>query len=250
MIRRAYVFILGAALLLLTALSTPAGASGGAVELVGIDGFAGGCDPAINLAGITARFNTGPTTVKVRAQAYTDYLDEVTVIGPTAGGGAEIAFTINTPPDVPLPENTVVQFTIGNDDFSEAVYVSVNCTTGAVFLERLLGSDGRLLAGENLPVVIFPMLNRDLEPFLEFWRVNPAQNYQGRLVRTFNADTLAATDGTDQNVRVGSTPDGLATLYRLSTGEWQVNYAPNEEGKVYVVIFDALSPTSIRRADY
>ncbi|GAB4322516.1 MAG: hypothetical protein Kow00117_11330 [Phototrophicales bacterium] len=222
-----------------------------AVEIIGTDGFAGGCDPAINLAGITAQFNGSPTTVKVKAIAYTDYLNEITTIGTTAGGGAQVSFTINTPPDITLPENTVVQFFVGNADFSEYATVAVNCTTGTVYLEQLLGFDGRLNAGEDLPVVMFPKLNKDKQPYLEFWQVHPETNYRGRRVLTVNANTFAELpESPSSNIQIASTPGGVATLYYLTSGEFQVNYLPNAEGKVWVVIFDALSPTTIRRADY
>lgn len=243
--------LLGILILMALMSLAPGVSSQSSVEIIGTDGFAGGCDPSINLAGITARFNGAPTTVKVKAIAYTDYLDEITTIGATAGGGAEVSFTINTPPDIPLPENTVVQFFVGNTDFSEYATVAVNCSTGAVYLEQLLGFDGRLAAGEDLPVVMFPKLNRDNEPYLEFWQVHPETNYRGRRVLTLDAETFAELpENPTSNIEVASTPGGVATLYYLTSGEFQVNYLPNEEGKVWVVIFDALSPTNIRRADY
>lgn len=222
-----------------------------AVEIIGTDGFAGGCDPSINLAGITARFNGAATTVKVKAIAYTDYLDEITTIGAIAGGGADVSFTINTPSDITLPENTVVQFFVGNADFSEYATVAVNCTTGAVYLEQVLGFDGRLFAGDDLPVVMFPKLNRSGEPYLEFWQVHPETNYRGRRVLTVNAATFAELpEAPTANIKIASTPGDVATLYYLTTGEFQVNYLPNEEGKVWVVIFNSLSPSDVRRADY
>ena len=49
---------------------------------------------------------------------------------------------------------------------------------------------------------------------------------------------------------MGTTSDGLATLYKLTTSEWQLNYVPDFEGVHRVLIFDALSPTRVNRADY
>lgn len=235
--------------LLSLGMTLPGSAQTSPVELLAVDGFTDGCDPANNLAGFRLRYNTGPTDVTIRAQAWTDFLDETTVVFPTPGGGTEVAFTINTPPDVTLPQDTVVQFTIGGTDLSDPVYVAVNCSTGAYFLERLLDDDGRLFAGDDLPIVVFPKLDHDGDPFLEFWQSD--DGVTGRRVRVVSAATLADLPETPEApIRVTTTPGGLATLYKLPSGEFQVNYLPNEEGKVYVVIFDALSPTSVRRADY
>ncbi len=185
-------------------------------------------------------------SVTVRSQAYGDFLDDTAVVGPTAGGGAIVQFTMNART---LPENTVVQYTISNGDPDTAIYVSVNCTTGAHFLQRLLGYDGRLYAGEDLPVVIYPNLDRNGNPFLEFYTFY--QPDRSRLTLRVTAQTIANLPANPTSpVLVGTTRDGLATLYYLPSREFQVNYAPNDEGKVFVVIFDRISPTRIRRADY
>lgn len=251
-----YRFILMVAALLLAFVALPhitepaaSAAQTEPVELVNVDGFENGCDPGINLAGFTVRYNTGPTTVKIRSIAWTDYLNTTTTIGPTSGSGDVVRFTINTPPDVTLPENTVVQFIVGDADFKQTARVAVNCTTGDVYLAPLYGTDGRLLAGEDLPLVIYPRLNADLQPYLEFWRLDAKS--RGEPFYTVDAATLAdVPNNPATNQALETLPGEIATLYKLTSGEYQLNFAPNEEGKVFVVIFDALSPTSIRRADY
>ncbi len=224
----------------------PASATNG-VNIIGVDGFANGCDAGINLAGFTVRFDVAGD-VTINAQAYTEFLDETTVIGATSGGGDQVSFTINAP--FALPENTVVQFTITNGDPDNADYVAVNCTTGEVYLERLLGADGRLLAGDDLPVVIFPRIDRNGNAFLDFYSAYPTL-YRGLRTLQIDSDTIAELpENPSQNIELGTTRDGLATVYYLTSGEFQVNFAPDEEGKVRVVIFDGLSPTRIVRADY
>lgn len=223
----------------------PVSAQPAPIELVGVDGFKNSCDPGINIAGFTVRANV-PGTVSVRGIAYTDFYRETTVIGTSAGGGELISFTVNAPR---LPENTVVQFSISVASPENAVHVAVNCTTGVFFLERLYGDDGRLFAGEDLPVVIYPKLDGSGNPFLDFYTVDA--NGRGRRSLRVLGETLAKLPAQpERNIRIASTPDGLATLYRLTTGEFQVNYLPTDEGKVPVVIFDAISPTHIYRADY
>lgn len=231
----------------LTCLTALTARADGGVEIIGVDGFANGCDAGINIAGFTVRYDVAGD-VTVHAQAYTDFYNETTVIGTTAGGGAQVSFTINAP--FALPEYTVVQFTISNGSADHVDYVAVNCTTGTVYLERLLGNDGRLYAGADLPVVIYPKLNRDGEPYLDFYSAYPT-GYRGTRTLRVSADTLAALpEHPSGNIEIATTRDGIATLYYLTSGEFQVNYAPDAEGKVRVVIFDALSPTRIRRADY
>ena len=215
------------------------------VELVGVDGFKGGCDEGINIAGFTVRFNVAGD-VTIRGQAYADFYDETTVIRSTAGGGALEQFTINSKP---LPENTVVQLTISNGTADHQVHVAVNCTTGQVFLQRLLGFDGRLHAGNDLQVVIYPKLDRNRNVFLDFYTAD--NNGRGRrTLRVTHATLSALPAAPSSNIKIASTRDGLATLYKLTSGEYQVNYQPTAEGKVPVVIFDALSPTRVQRADY
>lgn len=214
------------------------------VELVAVDGFANSCGGTPIVAGFTVRYNV-PGNITVRAQAWGEYYDVTSNLGPTAGGGAVHQFAMNSPR---LPANTVVQYTISNGDPATAVYVAVQCTTGAVINRRIVGLDGRLLAGDDLPVVIYPSLDRNGNPILVFFTVDA--NGRGRRSLTVTHAMLSALPARPAtNTRIASTPDGLATLYRLTTGEYQVNFAPDAEGKVRVVVFDALSPTRVRRQD-
>jgi hypothetical protein len=41
-----------------------------------------------------------------------------------------------------------------------------------------------------------------------------------------------------------------ASLYRLTTGEWQVNAGPTTEGKVYVVVFTGCPATNVHEYDF
>lgn len=214
------------------------------VEVTNVDGFANSCDVAQVDALFTVRYNV-PGNITVRAQAWGEFYDETSNLGPTAGGGAVHQFSVNAPR---LPANTVVQYSISNGDPATAVYVAVQCSTGAVINRRIIGQDGRLLAGDDLPVVIYPSLDRSGNPILVFFTVDA--NGRGRRSLTVSHAMLTALPARPAaNTRIASTPDGLATLYRLTTGEYQVNFAPDAEGKVRVVVFDALSPTRVRRQD-
>ncbi|MFN8376470.1 MAG: hypothetical protein U0694_26810 [Anaerolineae bacterium] len=41
-----------------------------------------------------------------------------------------------------------------------------------------------------------------------------------------------------------------ASVYRLTSGEWQVNAGPNREGKVYVVVFTGCPATNVHEYDF
>lgn len=236
-----YAFLLVLLATLLIAVPT---AAQDPIELVGVDGFANSCIPDNNIAGFTVRFNVAGE-VTVLKQAYTDFLRETEVIRSTSGGGDVVRFTMNAKE---LPENTVVQFTISNGG-EQSVAVAVNCTTGEVYNRRIFGPDGRLNAGNDLPVVIYPRLNRSGEPFLDFYTSPDGE--RGIRTLTVDADTLAdLPENPESNREIATTRDGLATLYKLTSGEYQVNYQPTAEGKVPVVIFDALSPSYIVREDF
>jgi len=212
--------------------------------LQGVDGFADSCREGINYAGFTVQFAEAGT-ITVRSQAYTDFLDETVTIT-DAAAGESVGFTINGPE---LPENTTVQFTISNGVDGSEIYVAVNCTTGEVFLERLLNFDGRILGGNDLSVVVFPKIDHDGNTYLDLYTATDIGN--GRQTLEITAEELAELpENPETNIVVGTTSDGLATLYKLTSGEWQLNFVPDFEGVHRVLIFDSLSPSDVRRADY
>lgn len=47
------------------------------------------------------------------------------------------------------------------------------------------------------------------------------------------------------NTLIKQSDDGYFSLYVLTTGEFQINIGPDEEGKTYVIIFDGLSPNNV-----
>ena len=62
--------------------------------------------------------------------------------------------------------------------------------------------------------------------------------------------TLAGQDIPLENALVDHTEDWTIAIYRLSTGEWQINVGPDEKGNVSVTIFDGLPPTNIYHKDF
>jgi hypothetical protein len=54
----------------------------------------------------------------------------------------------------------------------------------------------------------------------------------------------------EENVLITESEDGMVKLYILTTGEFQVNVGPFEDGTVQVFIYDSFPPTSVYRADF
>jgi hypothetical protein len=63
-------------------------------------------------------------------------------------------------------------------------------------------------------------------------------NGSGLLVISVTDSELASyPDNPDSNTRIANSDDGKITLYKLTSGEYQVNAGPDAEGKVISVIF-------------
>ena len=215
------------------------------IEVNTVEGAEDACHADNDVARIVLSFNE-PGDVTMRAQAYTDFYDETTEYATTGTGQLEII--VNAPT---LPEHSVIQYSFSNGDPADTAYIAINCTTGLWSEGQYFGDDGRIAAGPDVPVVFYPLLNDDGEPYWEFYTVDLEDpERSGELSLRLTPDMLAQFERTpDENTALAITRDGLATLYRLTTGHLQVNYAPSEEGKVFVVIFDGDRPR-IQRADF
>jgi len=105
---------------------------------------------------------------------------------------------------------------------------------------------------QNANARIVPVLDRpDLSPDmgLVIWGINPVG--EGYLAFAVPSDVLAELpDHPDEAILIDSTDDGLYAFYQLTTGEYQLNIGPDFEGKVQVVIFDGIPPTTVYRRDF
>ena len=215
------------------------------IEVISVDGAEDACHADNDIARIVLSFNE-PGDVTMRAQAYTDFYDETTEYMTTGAGMLEII--VNAPT---LPEHSVIQYSFTSGDPADTAYIAINCTTGMWSQGLYFGDDGRIAAGLDVPVVFYPLLDADGEPYWEFYTVDVEDpDRSGELSLRLTPDMLAEFERIpEQNTALAITRDGLATLYRLTTGQLQVNYAPDAEGKVAVVIFDGNRPRS-QRADF
>lgn len=70
------------------------------------------------------------------------------------------------------------------------------------------------------------------------------RDVQGRPVLYLDKETLVALpEFPTENLLIDGVADGFVRVYKLKTGEYQVNVGPLADGKVHVVIFEGIPPT-------
>lgn len=103
----------------------------------------------------------------------------------------------------------------------------------------------RITLDRSLPIVIYaptPAAAAQGELFIAIWKVDIYGI--GSPALTISADELSALpDHPANNLEIARTADGFIRVYKLTTGEFQVNVGPLPDGKTHVVIFDAIPPT-------
>jgi hypothetical protein len=220
------------------------------VSMVSATGNANSCQQGVPIANLTVRYNA-PGEITLVTQAFSQFLNDTVVIRATAGGGD----TFNTVVDAPnLPPNTLVSFTFTTGDWNQRDGVTVNCTTGEVLGGGVLERDGRFAAGDDMPLLIYPRIDLNNRPFLDFYDVvrrEDGTDVRGPLLeRLLSAVFDALPEEPTATVEVAVIGGGRAILYQLAGGGFQLNLAPDFEGKVKAVRFDGIPPTTITRLDF
>ncbi|KAB2857396.1 MAG: hypothetical protein F9K46_12995 [Anaerolineae bacterium] len=89
-----------------------------------------------------------------------------------------------------------------------------------------------------LPIIIYTPTAAHPERFIDI------RDLDGKPLLIITADDLAALpDYPIENMLIASTSDRFISVYKLTTGEYQVSVGPLTDGKVHVVIFDGIPPT-------
>lgn len=96
--------------------------------------------------------------------------------------------------------------------------------------------DGRLNYNHCDKIAIYPIPEGDAYG-LQIYVVD--LDGVGKLALTISAADLAAAVD-----HIATSADGKVIAYRLASGEYQVNYGPDAEGKVFVFTFDGLPPST------
>ncbi len=83
----------------------------------------------------------------------------------------------------------------------------------------------------------------------QIWGIN--EEGQGYLAFVVDEPALNELPPTPENpITVAESEGGEVALYKLPSGEYSLQIGPDEEGKVQVVIMDAIPPTETRREDW
>lgn len=70
-------------------------------------------------------------------------------------------------------------------------------------------------------------------------------NGNGTFLFAISDEDLAPFIGNPPSTNTLIASAGPASLYALTTGEFQINYGPDAEGKTYVVVFDGIPATNV-----
>lgn len=83
---------------------------------------------------------------------------------------------------------------------------------------------------------LFTPVNRDGECRIDIYRLT--DNRRGRrLISVPQTQLEELPEFPEANTLIAATRDGDIVLYKLTTGEYQINQGPNDEGKVHVIIW-------------
>ncbi|MCA9913306.1 MAG: hypothetical protein KC496_08145 [Anaerolineae bacterium] len=75
---------------------------------------------------------------------------------------------------------------------------------------------------------------------------------EGSLAIRVTPEQIAEWDAmtVSENTLIAQSANGKISLYKLTTGEYQLNVGPDEDGKVQVTIFDGFPPTNVYGYDF
>jgi hypothetical protein len=141
-------------------------------------------------------------------------------------------YTINFPAQ-PEGSNLIIDVDAGATDRSKGVCSGlVNGNSAIAF------ADGRFCFGRGeADIALFP----DGDGLL-IYRLN--EDDTGEKIFEFSGEELSEiVSNPEANILIANTADNFVRFYRLSSGQYQINVGPNEEGKVYVCIFEAIPDT-------
>lgn len=143
-----------------------------------------------------------------------------------------------------LSSGTAYFYLTDNPSIQTATYV-LDCSGPNMYvLVASGGSDDRLnWSHGDLLNVIYSRWDKVGNPEIWVYTLNAAS--EGVLNGIFKYDDFKSYLGKppQQNTRIGKVSQ--STLYALTTGEFQINIGPDDEGKTYSIILDKIPPTHL-----
>jgi hypothetical protein len=152
-----------------------------------------------------------------------------------------IASTTDSPWDATVtltypaqPVGSVLIITVSTFTSVSSDAVAVSCVGGGEGSAAPLCPDGRINEFDCEPVAIYPVRDEDRYG-IEVWIIEAEEKGIGRFgFFVSSADLDALPDNPEAPILVAESKDGFAKLYKLPTGELQVNAGPDYEGKMFV----------------
>lgn len=178
-----------------------------------------------------------------------------TVVGslnlPPGGGSGYVTFNGTQTYSRVMPSSGAVEISVTINSItlggipSGCSFLYDMTVTGATLTP--IGSDDPTLAAEeaaglarvhdsSLPVVIYTPAVANDTPFIDIRDLTGVP-----LLYVSAKELLALPDFPVKNTLIAR--DGLVSVYKLTTGEYQVNVGPLTDGKVHVIIFDGIPRT-------
>lgn len=168
----------------------------------------------------------------------------LTLIEQKTFGGASGSITVNFSPA--LSQSTVLSVLIIVVDGADS-YVSdfdIDCVpevTGC--------SDGRLTQTLCEPLAVYPVESED-GLGISIYKVSRGSD-AGEFMLYIPAEVFdSLPDEVAANCTIASSADGEVVVYLLTSGQYQINVGPDEEGKVFAFIFDDWRSAPVQTDSY
>jgi hypothetical protein len=95
---------------------------------------------------------------------------------------------------------------------------------------------------------VYTRLTRSGQCYIDVLLIDQETGRGRRAIRLTAAEQAEVPEFPEENLLVEQYYE--VALYRLTTGEWQVNAGPTAEGKVYVVVFTGCPATNVYEYDF
>lgn len=154
-------------------------------------------------------------------------------------------------PDLEDGDELLVVVVILNELEEELIAISffeiiVDCDEASVADDEFVSlcPDGRITYTSCDPLIIYPVITGDGVGWT-IYTTERADNMGNFKLYIAAEDFEALPTTSEQNCTIASSDDGTVVVYLLTTGEYQVNVGPDEEGKVFsFIFFDLVGPPS------
>lgn len=208
------------------------------VFIVSISPVLAGTTRTLEILSFSITCTTARVTYEANSSGGFDFA-EITVENLTTGN--TVASTMDSPWDATVtltypaqPVGSVLIITVSTFTTVSSDAIAVSCVEGAAGSAVPVCPDGRLNAFDCEPVAIYPVFDEDSYG-IEIWIVKADENGVGRFgFFVSSVDLDALPENPKEPILVAESEDGFVKLYKLPTGELQVNAGPDHEGKIFV----------------